>query len=143
MSLYAGLRPPRPTRCGRPRPFFSRYTPPFAPKTRSLRRPVEKDGSAAFARVLMRLALRPPFDTYSLPPWTNAISLQLPDTATPVAGCVGWAPLGRRRFTEPLRMRLRNASGWPLVSPATRFDAADRKPTQLGLVWKLPSIDGE
>src|SRR3954453_16385389 len=106
MSLYAGLRPPRPTRCGRPRPFFSRYTPPFAPNTRSLRRPVEKDGSAGFERVLIRFARRPPFDTYSFPPWTKASSLQLPETAPPVAGWLGWAPLGRSRFTEPLRIFL-------------------------------------
>src|SRR4051812_34602723 len=121
------------------RESLARYTPPLAPNTRSLRRPVEYDGSAAAPLVARRRGLFPFFDTYSLPPETNAIDLQLPDTAIAVAGCFDWRPFGDRRRGRPPEILATKASTWPFVSPRTRFEAADRKPTQLGTSWNAPS----
>src|SRR3954452_17991765 len=102
MSLYTGLRPPRPTSLGCAE-SFARYTPPPAPKTRSLRRPVEYDGSAAVPGAFARLARLPFFVTYSLSPVTNAIDLQLPETATAVVAEDDCRPPGREtRLGRPL-----------------------------------------
>src|SRR3954469_16774978 len=57
MSLYAGLLPPRATSRGFRDPPRERYTPPLSPNTRSVRRPVENDGSAGAPCVLRRLTL--------------------------------------------------------------------------------------
>src|SRR3954471_3191839 len=144
MSLYTGLRPPRPTLRGRLE-SFARYTPPLAPNTRSFRRPVEYDGSAGFAGPPTAFARPPCFVTSILPPVTKAIDLQSPETATAVVGAPDCFPPGsetRRGLLLP-EIFATKASTWPLVSPEAMFEAADRKPTHVGALWKAPSIEGE
>src|SRR3954447_233129 len=140
MSLYAGLRPPGATSLALPFPFFARYTPPRAAKTRSLRRPVEKDGSAPPPLVPMRLAFFPP-QTKSWPPATKATFLQSPETATAVASVPALG--GDTRLIAPPWSLATKASTLPLPSLDTRFEAADRNATHDGAWWNPPSIAGE
>src|SRR3954452_19907397 len=113
--------------------FFDRYTPLLSPNTRSLRRPVENAGSAGAPLVRSLRGLPLPLFTYSLLPVTNAIFLQLPDTATAVVSLVACLPPGleMRRGLRPFTLPTK-ASTLPLVSPRTRFVAEDRKPMQPG-----------
>src|SRR4051812_12943718 len=132
MSLYAGLLPPGATRRARRRPFFARETPRALAKTRSWRSPVENDGAPPPPT---RLTRRPAF-TYTLPPVTKAMREQLPETATAVVSAEDWWRRGRdTRFVPRPSRRVTKASTLPLVSPATRFDAADRNATHFG-AWR-------
>ena len=67
-----------------------------------------------------------------------AIRLQSAETATAVV----FAPTsGEMRLGGPLAIGATNASIVPLVSPATRLVAADRKPTHDGSTSSAPSKD--
>src|SRR3954465_5682527 len=74
----------------------------------------------------------------------KAIDLQSPETATAVVGAPDCFPPG----SETRRGRLlpeifaTKASTWPFVSPEAMFEAAERKPTQVGALWKAPSTEG-
>src|SRR4051812_18964550 len=75
----------------------------------------------------------------------KAIALQSPDTATAVVGAPDCLPPGsetRRGLPLP-EIFATKASTWPFVSPPAMLEAADRKPTQVGALWKAPSTDGE
>src|SRR3954469_11563761 len=104
--------------------------------------PVENDGSAAAPDARRRL-VRPWTRTYSLPPETNAMREQLPDTATAVDAALGWwlPGSGSRRGLRP-GPRETNASTTPLVSRGTRVEAADRKAMQRGRLWNPPLTAG-
>src|SRR3954469_15923250 len=125
-------------------PCFTRYTPRAAPNTRSRRRPVENDGSAATPAARTRRGLPAPFFRYSLPPETKAIALQSYETVTAVTGAAAWCPPGssRRGLRSPPPRRVTRASSTPLVSPPTMFDADERNATHEGRWSKPPSIDG-
>src|SRR3954452_24441514 len=92
----------------------------------------------------MALARLPFFDTYILPPVTKAIDLQSPETATAVVGALDCLPPGsdtRRGLLLP-EILATKASTWPFVSPEAMFEAAERKPTHVGALWKAPSTEG-
>src|SRR5215210_9098127 len=75
---------------------------------------------------------------------TNATRVQRPLTATSETVPVDCRPreLTETRRIEPLRRSRTNASGRPLVSPGTRFDAAETNATQWGATREVPSTDG-
>src|SRR5205085_708738 len=66
---------------------------------------------------------------------------QSPETAMEVVSCP--APGGDSRFAPPPRSLVTNASTFPLVSPGTRFVAAERNATHEAGWWNEPSIAGE
>src|SRR4051812_48787156 len=68
---------------------------------------------------------------------------QLPDTATAVVSKADWRRPGNETRRRPLPpSRDTKASILPLVSPRTRFDAADRNATHLGRARNEPSTAG-
>src|SRR3954470_18953657 len=78
-----------------------------------------------------------------LPPVAKAIRLQLPDTATAVVSKLDWRRPGRETRLRPRPFSLETkASTLPLVSPRTRFEAADRNATHFGRARNAPSTTG-
>ena len=75
---------------------------------------------------------------------TKATRVQRPLTTTSVTVPLDWRPrlVTDTRFSAPERRSNRNASGLPLVSPRTRFEAAETKATQCGAAREVPSSDG-
>src|SRR5438477_11832555 len=102
--------------------------------------PCEKDGSAAGPGTATGFGA-PPLDTYSVPPVTNAKTLQSPETARAVVSCA--APGSDRRFGAPPLSLVTKASTLPFVSPGTRFVAAERNATHDAGWWNEPSTAGE
>src|SRR4051794_10665316 len=75
----------------------------------------------------------------------NAIDLQSPETATAVVGAPDCFPPGRdtRRGLLLPEIFATKASTCPFVSPEAMLEAAERKPTHLGALWRPPSPGGE
>src|SRR3954451_6159006 len=68
---------------------------------------------------------------------------QLPETAMRVVSSTPWRrPGSSSRLGFAPAWRTTNASTRPLVSPPTRFEAAERNPIQRGRAWKPPETDG-
>jgi hypothetical protein len=75
----------------------------------------------------------------SAPPVTNDVREQSPETVTAVESASACARRGSEtRLGFAPGLRTRNASTLPLVSPGTRFVAAERKAMQRALWSKLP-----
>ena len=79
------------------------------------------------------------------PGFTPGVQMQSPETATAVVGELDCLPFGSETLRGLLLPEIfaTKASTWPFVSPEARFEAAERKPTQVGELWKAPSIEGE
>ena len=75
---------------------------------------------------------------------TNATRRHSPSTATSVTVPLDWRPrlVTDTRFVTPVRRSRTNASGLPLVSPRTRFEAAETNATQCGATREVPSTAG-
>src|SRR5215212_7719379 len=68
---------------------------------------------------------------------------QLPETATPVLSKADWRRPGSETRLRPRPLSFAtNASTLPFVSPRTRLEAADRKPTHFGRARNDPSTAG-